>query len=191
MLAYACNGCHGVNGVGAGPDIPNLAGQPQEYLVSAMMRYKSGELHSTVMGRLAKGYSNSEIVAMASYFARQKPVSSRSSTDPALVSRGLKVFYKQCKYCHLDGVLWRQVHQYRQYEKECSKNCHLDYGPETNEEPPLIAGQWVEYLRLQLQEFKNGTRKMSPRKTKMLKSLSPSELEAVANFYASQTDLVR
>jgi len=191
MLASPCDACHGAAGQSAGPSMPSLAGQSQDYFIMAMQRYRGGERPSTVMGPLAHGYTDVEIKAMAAYYARQKPASQTLALDPARVKQGQAIFYKQCKTCHLDGRLWSQVHLNRGYEKECSQRCHLDYGPENNEDTPLIGGQWIEYLEMQLAAFKDGTRKMSPRKAKAFKQLTQEDLTAVAAFYASQKDLRR
>jgi len=180
MLADGCCGCHGTHGVSAGPSIRSLAGQSKEYFVVAMKRYKSGERPSTIMGRLAQGYSDAEIEAIAAYFAKQKPVPQSTRMNPALAKKGMAIYYKQCKHCHLDGALWRQIHQYREFDKDCNKSCHLDYGADKGDDTPMIAGQWLEYLEIQMNDFKNGTRNMSARKAKMLKPLSQEDLAAVA-----------
>ncbi len=59
MLSNACAGCHGTNGGSAGPTMPSLASQSKEAIEAAMKKFRSGERPSTIMGRLAKGYSAS------------------------------------------------------------------------------------------------------------------------------------
>jgi sulfide dehydrogenase cytochrome subunit len=188
MLANACGGCHGTRGHSAGLAIPSLAGQPKDYFIVAMKRFRSDERPSTIMGRLAKGYSDAEIEAMAGYFARQKPLPQDGPLDAVLVKKGMKIYDKECKYCHLDGRLWAQFHEYREYDKDCNRSCHLDYGSDTNDEVPTIAGQWPKYLEIQMEDFRNGSRKMSKRKAEHLKALSREDMEAVAQFYAAQKD---
>lgn len=185
MLALACGGCHGTRGVSAGTSMPSLAGQSKEYFVVAMKRFRSGERPSTVMGRLAKGYSDAEIEAMAGFFARQRPARQGPPADAGLAEKGRAVYYKQCRSCHLDGRLWAQFHQYREFDKQCGR-CHADYGNGTKDDTPAIAGQWPEYLEIQLDDFTSGRRPMSERKARKLKALSRGDLEAAAHFYASQ-----
>jgi len=60
MLADTCAGCHGTDGASTGPATPSLAGMSEEYMVESMEAFKSGERPSTVMGRIAKGYSEKE-----------------------------------------------------------------------------------------------------------------------------------
>ena len=72
MLSNACAGCHGTNGGSYGPTMPSLANQSKEAIEVAMKKFKSGERPGTIMGRLAKGYSEAEVSAMAELFSKQK-----------------------------------------------------------------------------------------------------------------------
>lgn len=103
MLSNACAGCHGTKGASAGPSMPSLAGQSKVFFVDAMKKFRSGEREATVMGRLAKGYSDEQIVAMAEYFAKQKPQYQSTSVDPAMVAKGKAVYDNTCKRCHLEN----------------------------------------------------------------------------------------
>lgn len=71
MLGAACVLCHGANGEGAS-GVAAIKGHTTDYIADMMKRFKSGERPSTVMGRLAKGFSDAEIDAVATYFASQK-----------------------------------------------------------------------------------------------------------------------
>jgi cytochrome c553 len=71
MVAMQCNGCHGYNGASAGA-IPTLKGLPADYLASAMKDFKSGKRPATIMNRIAKGYSDAEIDAVAEYYSELK-----------------------------------------------------------------------------------------------------------------------
>lgn len=75
MLANTCAGCHGPNGLSNGPKTPSIAGLPEYKMIEAMNAFKSGERVSTVMQRIAKGYSEYDIKKLASYFAKQKVTS--------------------------------------------------------------------------------------------------------------------
>jgi cytochrome subunit of sulfide dehydrogenase len=143
------------------------------------------------MAKLSQAYSDAEIAAMGAYFAARPPEPHAAEADKAVVKSGLKIAYKYCRTCHLDGSLWRQFHQYRAYDQECSKSCHLDYGPDKGETVPLIGGQWAEYLAFQMADFRSGRRPMSPRKAKAVKALSGDEAAAVAQFYAGLQELTR
>ncbi len=68
LAAYSCGGCHGVGSRGAG-DIVALAGRPKEEIVAAMAAFRSGERQGTIMGRIARGYSEAETAAIAAALA--------------------------------------------------------------------------------------------------------------------------
>lgn len=162
MLSNACAGCHGTNGASAGFSMPSLAGQNRIAMVEAMKGFKSGERPSTVMGRLAKGYSDAEIEAMADFFAKQKPTAPAGQPfDLALAGKGKSLHERHCKRCHLEG------------------------GKEFDENAAVVAGQWLKYLQIQMADYSEGKRKMSEKKAEKMKPLSRDELEAIANYYAS------
>ena len=66
-LAVACMSCHGVGGISSG-SIPSLAGRDSGEMVRQMHDFASGARPGTVMNRVAKGYSDEQIVALAQYF---------------------------------------------------------------------------------------------------------------------------
>lgn len=71
MLGDTCAGCHGTDGISKG-SVASIHGTPKDQMISTMQAYKSGERPGTIMNRIAKGYSDEEIQAMAEYFASQK-----------------------------------------------------------------------------------------------------------------------
>jgi sulfide dehydrogenase cytochrome subunit len=71
LAAQACAGCHGQSGAGAGA-IPKIAGLPQDQFVSVMRAYQSDERKGTIMNRVARGFTDPEIKAMAHYFATRR-----------------------------------------------------------------------------------------------------------------------
>jgi sulfide dehydrogenase cytochrome subunit len=72
MLAQTCAGCHGTQGQlkGASAFMP-LAGMSEASFTKAMKDFASGSRPNTLMGPIARGFSDAEIAAMASYFAKQ------------------------------------------------------------------------------------------------------------------------
>lgn len=68
-IAFTCAGCHGTDGRSQGV-APDLAGEEPEEIYEYMMEFKSGEEEGTIMNRIAKGYSEAEIRALADYFAQ-------------------------------------------------------------------------------------------------------------------------
>jgi cytochrome c553 len=69
--AAACSGCHATNAAVETP-VPKITGRKAEDIEAAMAAFRSGEKPSTVMGRIAKGYTDDEIKPLAAWFAAQK-----------------------------------------------------------------------------------------------------------------------
>jgi len=69
--AASCSGCHAER-----PDVdtpvPRLAGQDASAVAAAMRAYRNGQRPATVMDRIAKGFSDDEITAIASWFAMHR-----------------------------------------------------------------------------------------------------------------------
>lgn len=70
VMANTCFSCHGTDGKSAGA-MPSIAGKSSAYIVSMMREFRGGKRPSTVMDRIAKGFSDAEIVALATYFSRK------------------------------------------------------------------------------------------------------------------------
>ena len=71
--AASCAVCHGPDGhPPADSPVPRLAGRPQAELVELMLNFKNGKRPGTVMPQIAKGYSDTEIIAISAWFADQK-----------------------------------------------------------------------------------------------------------------------
>lgn len=168
MLANTCAACHGTNGVSQGSAIPNLAGKSVDSIRDAMLAYKNDKRAATVMGRIAKGYLDVEIVAMAKFFAQQKYVPATQAFDEAKAKAGAKLHAKHCEKCHGAG------------------------GKMDEDGTGILAGQWTPYLQYQLADFKTGDREMPKMmKTQMDKLLAEDgdkKLDELLNFYASQQD---
>jgi sulfide dehydrogenase cytochrome subunit len=69
--ASSCTGCHASKMV-ADSVIPQITGRPAADIANPMRQYRSGAWPSTVMGRIAKGFDDSQIDAIATWFAAQK-----------------------------------------------------------------------------------------------------------------------
>jgi sulfide dehydrogenase cytochrome subunit len=69
--AAACSGCHPAARF-VDTTVPRLVGRNPADIVTAMQAFKSGQLPSTVMDRIAKGFSDDEIKAIAAWYGAQK-----------------------------------------------------------------------------------------------------------------------
>jgi cytochrome c553 len=70
--AAACSGCHPASSRVASP-VVRLAGLERDAIVRALQEFRSGQRAGTVMDRIAKGFTDDEIQALAAWFAAQKP----------------------------------------------------------------------------------------------------------------------
>jgi sulfide dehydrogenase cytochrome subunit len=70
-MARNCFGCHGPNGRSPGA-IPALNGKTADFIVKSFKDFRSGERPSTIMGRHAKGYTDAEVKALATYISSLK-----------------------------------------------------------------------------------------------------------------------
>ena len=69
--AVSCAGCQPATAKVTSP-VPRLAGQDRAAIVRAMQDFRSGQRAGTVMDRIAKGFTDDEIQALADWFAAQK-----------------------------------------------------------------------------------------------------------------------
>ena len=69
MAAQTCAGCHGTEGYIEDSAYVPLAGMPREQFIKAMESFADGSRPSTLMGPLARAFTDEEIRAMADYFS--------------------------------------------------------------------------------------------------------------------------
>ncbi len=72
MLGDTCASCHGTHGKSFDEYMPSLAGIERQQIIRAMHDYRADRRASVVMNRIAKGYNDREIEAIADYFSRIK-----------------------------------------------------------------------------------------------------------------------
>jgi sulfide dehydrogenase cytochrome subunit len=69
--AASCTGCHTAK-ANVDTPVPRLAGQEAAAMVTAMQAFRAGRRPATVMDRIAKGFSDDEIKAIAAWFGAQR-----------------------------------------------------------------------------------------------------------------------
>jgi sulfide dehydrogenase cytochrome subunit len=163
-LSWTCAGCHGTDGSSAGPSSPSIAAMDADVFVDAMQDYKADRRNSTIMNRIAKGYTDQQITAMAEFFARQPLRARPQEHDAAKASLGSELHQKYCEKCHEDG------------------GRPGDSG--------ILAGQWLPYLEFAMADFLAGRREW-PRKMKKkvddaIEYKGADAIPALLHYYASQ-----
>lgn len=61
--------CHGADGIATMPSVPNLAGQPEDYLATQLRQFRSGRRPSEVMAVIAHPLTDTDIADLAAWFA--------------------------------------------------------------------------------------------------------------------------
>ena len=69
--ASSCSGCHPPS-AGRHTGAPTLTGRNPADIVAAMQAFRSGQRAGTVMDRIAKGFSDAEVEAIAAWYADQR-----------------------------------------------------------------------------------------------------------------------
>lgn len=166
LLGSGCTGCHGSGGVTAGEGIPSIAGLDKVYFARVMVQFKNHERPSTIMGRLAKGYTDSELRTLAKQFGSRPWTAWRGVAAQAEVEAGRELHDRLCAECH---------------EQE---------GRHQDRDTPRIAGQAPQYLLLSMQQYRDGQdAQRLPQPDKMLKALRPlmdDQLLSLSRYYASR-----
>ena len=70
-IASACFGCHGAGAAGGTAIPPIIIGAPAKFIEASLIAFRDGRRPSTIMQRIAKGYTDEDIAAVAKYFAAQ------------------------------------------------------------------------------------------------------------------------
>ncbi len=168
MLADTCAGCHGTNGASVGPASPSIAAMDPVVFVETMEAFKSDDTFSTIMGRIAKGYSTEEFEKMGEFFHEQTFIPAKQAFDEAKVAQGEKLHEKFCEKCHVEGA--KPVPDEEDYY--------------------ILAGQWTPYLKYSMSDFREDRRvmpkKMGKKLEAMLEDNGDASLDALWAFYASQ-----
>lgn len=161
LVESHCTGCHTLDGSGRTGEIPNLAGQPKDYLYEAMAAYRDGRRQHSALQQTITGFSESEIRDIAAYFSSLPPVSpTESETLSARYERGAEIAVA------------------------CT-GCHGERGVSSEAGIPSLAGQQPVYLMLATQEYANGGRGHEG-KEEMLAGLQEVDIELMAMYFAAQ-----
>lgn len=67
--AAVCMACHGADGIGVGPEWPNLKGQKELYLIKQMRAFRDGTRSDPLMSAQAAGLSDEDIEDLAAYYS--------------------------------------------------------------------------------------------------------------------------
>jgi cytochrome c553 len=174
-ITTSCARCHGVDGLGRGLGaFPKLAGQRPAYLFASLQAFARGERHSGIMQPIAAGLSQEEMRELADYYGSLRELSPSGPPQDAApaIERGKAIADR--------GVPSQRV-------PSCA-DCHGPGATRRNPLYPELAGQFAEYLLLQLVLFKKehrGGTDYAHLMRQVAAGLTPEQMRDVALYYAS------
>lgn len=145
VVHATCGRCHGLDGRGRGnAAFPALAGQAREHLQGALEAFASDRRQSGIMQPIATRLSDAEMREAVEHYARLPARAARgaSSDDAAAIDRGRSLSDM--------GLSERRV-------PSCS-DCHGPSPADPSSAGPALAGQYADYLMLQLGLLAAGNR---------------------------------
>jgi sulfide dehydrogenase cytochrome subunit len=161
-LLQKCTICHGDRGISDEPADPSIAGLPFQLQVDAMQAYRNGHRDCGPVPRMCKisqELTDDQIRELSAHFAAFEFKPADQPFDASLVEKGRVLHEDYCEVCHGDG-------------------------PE-DAEKSILHGQWAEYLRYSLSQYRGGHRDQPPSMRRQTDKLTDEDLEALVNFYAS------
>lgn len=172
----SCVRCHGENGAGRNGVAPRLSGQRETYLLAALRAYADNRRYSGIMQPIVTGMDEATMRRLAEYFAGKaggKPQPAK--VDAAALARGERIATQ--------GLPAKGV--------PACVECHGPQPTPRNPHFPKLAGQYADYLNLQLELFKQGKRGGSPYAHIMrtiAERLSEAQMRDVAHYFETLRD---
>jgi cytochrome c553 len=157
-----CSTCHGEDGNSRMENTPSLAGQPEFFLLNALVLMREGVRRVEVMMPFVGNLQDEEIVALARHFAALPPKASEEALDPMLVRRGAELTVAmRCQSCHLPSLAGQN-------------------------QMPRLAKQRVDYLIHSLKSFRDNTRSGADTlMSNVVAGSSDADLAALAHYAGS------
>ena len=173
--ASICMGCHGIPGYRASfPEVyqvPMIAGQGAQYIVSALDQYRKGDRKFPTMRAIAASLSDQDIADLAAYYSTLGVVAGATLPEKPTIEPSAKVAAilakANCIACH-----------------------GANFAKPISPTYPQIAGQHANYLYVVLKEYKDGNvnpnfGRDNPIMGGVAKQFSDADLKAVADYVGS------
>ncbi len=160
--AQVCGACHGADGNSPSPAVPSLAGQPRQFIVTALFMFREGRRKNAIMSPFAEKLSNADFNDLAAWYASQKMAAPTRKAVPDTVALGKSISEKNnCVACHTATLVGQQ-------------------------QMPRLAGQHYDYMLDQLRQFKATTRgDMDGTMTSAAQALTPADIEVLAEYLST------
>ena len=164
LVEQQCKACHGLDGHGIAPGIPNLAGQSYRYLVAALSEYRQGQRIHAAVKIMAENLSEAGERAVAAYFSGLPPVA------PATGAR---------------AEIFSPYDHGKELARACTP-CHGENGNSAIPGTPSLSGQQPGYFVAAIQEYLAGARETPPMHS-LIQDLKALDFDSLALYFASQT----
>ena len=160
--AQVCFACHGPDGNSQNPDYPILAGQSWRYIYIELKDFKEGRRTDPQMTAMVANLSRDDMIDLGNFFAAQKQLPIKFTADAAKVDAGRKTSDAVlCPMCHLGGFVGQN-------------------------EIPRVAGQYPQYIKKQLEDFKAKRRTNDAgNMTSVAGTLSDTDIENLSQYIAN------
>jgi cytochrome c553 len=165
--AAVCGACHGMNGSSVNPEWPNLAGQPEPYVVAQLQQFKQGARANPLMTPMAAPLSEQDMKDLGAHFSQQTPAGLEA--DPSTWKAGEKLYR--------GGDAARGI-----------PACIACHGPQGRGNGPArypaLRAQHAVYAYNQLKAFASGGRKSSGNDIMQVVAsrLTDDEMRALASY---------
>ncbi|MCG6937502.1 MAG: c-type cytochrome [Gammaproteobacteria bacterium] len=170
-----CYSCHGKDGASTDKDIPIIGGYSAIYITDSMKAYSNKERpcekveirsgphkgDKKDMCEIAKNLSEADTKEIADHLASEPFVRAKQSFDPDKAAAGKKIHNRQCKKCHEDG------------------------GSSPDDDAGILAGQHMEYIQEQMEDYVAGKRPMPEKMQPKIEKLDKTDLENLTHYYGS------
>lgn len=165
--AAVCVACHGMDGNSINPIWPNLAGQGAEYTVQQLNAFKTKKRNNAIMWPFASNLTEEDMWDLAIYYSKQKisigPLEAAASEDAMKLYRGgdQERLIPACTACHGPNGAGNGPAKY-----------------------PSLRGQHAAYTKLQLEAYREGSRK-HPMMQAIAQKLSDEDIEVLSSYISA------
>ena len=187
-----CARCHGLDGRGRGnAAFPALAGQRAGYMRAALSAYVDGGRQSGIMATAVSGLTEEDLDAVAAYYAAL-PGGGPAGAADAVSRAGAAGDDRGAGPDDAEAIERGRAIAMRGIPGQRVPSCLDCHGPAADQPPnpmaPVLAGQYADYLVLQLELFKAGHRGGSSHAHLMqpvARQLTTGQMRDVALYFAS------
>ncbi len=163
VIAYSCLGCHGVEGYrNAYPSyrVPKLGGQKRTYIENALLAYRDGHRKHPTMIAQGSAMTDADINDVAAWLQGNDAASDVSTSESGNAPAAAATCFQ----------------------------CHSADAPETSPTPPILSGQYQDYMTNALQQYKTGDRSGTVMSA-FAATLDDEDIAVITQFFAAQNGL--